>query len=236
MAAWVAKRFWKAAQAEAIEGGFRVTLDGRAVKTPAKTALVVPSLALAEAIAAEWDAQEGEIDPRSMPLTRAANAALDKVAPQFDEVVDMLAEYGGTDLICYRAERDAVLLERQEAAWGPWVAWAEARFGAKLTVTRGVIPVAQPEAALAALHAPVAAMSAFQIAAFHDLVAISGSLVMALAVAEGALDAATLWDLSRVDESYQIEQWGADEEAAEEAALKRGALLQAERFWALLGA
>ncbi len=233
MSAWAAKRFWKEARVEAAQGGFTVSLDGRGVKTPAKTALVVPTEAMAAAIALEWDAQEGKIDPRTMPVTRTANAALDKVAPQHAEVAAMLAEYGGTDLLCYRAERQPILAERQEASWGPWLAWAAERYGAELTVTAGVIPVAQPEAALARLAEEVAAIDAFRLAAFHDLVMISGSLVLALAFAEGRLSAEAIWDLARLDESYQIEEWGADEEAAEEAELKRAALLHAGRFWAL---
>ncbi len=233
MSNWVAKRFWKAATVTEAEGGFGVALDGRAVKTPAKAPLIVPSRALAEAIAAEWDAQVEKIDPGSMPVTRGANAAIDKVRTQHAEVAALIAEYGGTDLLCYRAEAPEALIARQAAAWDPLLDWAETVLGARLTVTQGVVPVAQPAAAQAALSARVAALDAFELAALHDLVGITGSLVLGLAVALGRLDAATAWDLARIDEAWQIEHWGADEEAEAQAALKREALLAAERFWAL---
>lgn len=234
MSGWSAKRFWTAAAPVAVEGGWGVALDGRSVRTPAKALLVVPSLALAQAIAAEWDAQGEKIVPETMPATRAANAAIDKVAPQQAEVAALIAEYGGTDLLCYRAEAPEELICRQSAAWDGWLDWAQARFGAGLSVTAGVIPVPQPPEALAALSARVAAMTPFELAALHDLVGITGSLVLGLAVAEGALSAAEAWDLARIDETWQIEQWGDDEEAAELAARKREALLAAERFWQLL--
>ncbi|MBD3786358.1 MAG: ATPase [Sphingomonadales bacterium] len=233
MSGWSAKRFWKAAEAVAAEGGYGVVLGGRPVRTPAKAPLMVPSLALAQAIAAEWDAQDEKIAPETMPVTRAANAAIDKVRAQQAEVAELIAEYGGTDLLCYRAEAPEELIARQSAAWDGWLDWAAAQYGARLVVTVGVIPVAQPPEALAALRARVAAMDPFELAALHDLVGITGSLVLGLAVAEGALGAAEAWDLARIDETWQIEQWGADEEAAEQAALKREALLAAERFWQL---
>jgi chaperone required for assembly of F1-ATPase len=233
MSNWAAKRFWKAATVTEAEGGFGVALDGRAVKTPAKAPLIVPSRALAEAIAAEWDAQVAKIDPTTMPVTRGANAAIDKVRTQHAEVAALIAEYGGTDLLCYRAEAPEALIARQAAAWDPLLDWAEAALGARLIVTQGVVPVEQPCAAMAALTARVAALDEFELAALHDLVGITGSLVLGLAVALGRLDAATAWDLARIDENWQIEHWGADDEAEEQAALKCAALLAAERFWAL---
>ena len=233
MSNWVAKRFWKAATVTEAEGGFGVALDGRAVKTPAKAPLIVPSRALAEAIAAEWDAQVEKIDPGSMPVTRGANAAIDKVRTQHAEVAALIAEYGGTDLLCYRAEAPEALIARQAAVWDPLLDWAATVLGARLTVTQGVVPVAQPAAAQAALSARVAALDAFELAALHDLVGITGSLVLGLAVALGRLDAATAWDLARIDEAWQVEHWGSDDEAEAQAALKREALLAAERFWAL---
>lgn len=235
MSAWKAKRFWKSAAVEPVEGGFTVKLDGRAVKTPAKTPLVVPTPDLAHAIAAEWDAQQGEVRPDTMPFTRAANSALDKVAPQFDEVVAMLAEYGGSDLLCYRATGPAALVDRQAAAWDPLLAWAQTALDAPLIATAGVMHIAQDDVVLQRLHAHVARLSPFQIAAFHDLVAISGSLILALAVIGGRLTADEAWILSRIDESWQNEQWGVDEDAAEIEATKRAAFEQAARFFALCG-
>ena len=233
MSGWKAKRFWKDTKPAETEGGFTVLLDGRGVKTPAKTPLVVPTLAMAEAIAAEWDAQEGEVNPLSMPVTRSANAALDKVTAQFDEVAAMLAEYGGTDLLCYRAESPKELIERQAAAWDPILDWAEQQLGARLTTAQGVMFIAQDQQALATLHDQVRALSPFEMAAFHDLVGLSGSLILAFAAVHNCRPIEDLWELSRIDENWQVEQWGEDEEAAEMAAAKRLEFLHAKRFFDL---
>ncbi|MBD1204591.1 MAG: ATPase [Rhodobacteraceae bacterium] len=235
MSGWTAKRFWQAAQAEPCEGGFTVRLDGRGVKTPAKAPLVVPTLAMAQAIAAEWEAQQGAVRPETMPVTRAANSALDKVVPQRAEVVALLAAYGGSDLLCYRAAGPEALAERQAAGWDPLLDWAAESFGARLAVTRGVMPVAQDPAGLARLEAEVAGLSVFRLAGFHDLVAISGSLVLALAVIRGRLGAEEAWHLSRIDEAWQVEQWGEDEEAAAAEVVRRVAFDAASRFYALCG-
>lgn len=235
MSAWKAKRFWKEAKAEAVDGGFTVRLDGRAVKTPAKTLLVVPTLALAKAIAAEWDAQSGLVKPETMLFTRSANSALDKIVPQFDAVVDMLAAYGGTDLLCYRATGPEPLVARQQAAWNPLLDWAAEALGAPLVATAGVMHIPQSAKSLERLHTAVADFSPFQLAAFHDLVAISGSLVLAFAVTRGRLSASEAWTMSRIDEAWQIEQWGVDEEASESEAVREADFLQAGRFYTLCG-
>ena len=235
MSGWKAKRFWKEARAEACEGGFTVRLDGRAVKTPAKAALVVPTRAMAEAIAAEWDAQSGEVRPDTMPVTRAANSAIDKIRAQRAEVVALLAAYGGSDLLCYRAAGPEALAERQAAGWDPLLDWAAEALEARLVVTRGVMPVAQEAAVLDRLQARVEGFGDFHLAGFHDLVAISGSLILALAVTEGRLGEAEAWDLSRIDEVWQVEQWGEEEEAAAHEARRRAAFGEACRFYALCG-
>lgn len=235
MSVWAARRFWTTAAAVPVEGGFAVHLDGRPVRTPLKAQLVLPTLALAEALAAEWQAQDGKVNPETMPFTRTANSAIDKVAPQFDAVAAMLAEYGGSDLLCYRAEGPEDLVARQAEAWDPVLIWALEQFGADLVVATGVVHVAQPAESLAQLHRKVGEMTTFQLSAFHDLVALSGSLVLALAVTEGRLTADAAWSLSRIDEDWQISLWGEDEEAAEVAARKRAAFLQADRFFGLCG-
>ncbi len=235
MSVWKAKRFWKEAVPTAADGGYSVLLDGRPVRTPAKAPLVVPTLALAEAIAEEWQAQEGEIDPRNMPLTRSANSAIDKVRPQFDEVAAMLASYGETDLVCYRATGPAPLVARQADAWDPLLKWMHGQ-GVALHQARGIVHVPQPAESIALLRKRVFVLSEFELAALHDLVAISGSLVIGLAAMEGWAEGEALWSLSRVDEDYQEELWGRDEEAAEAAELKRQDFLQALRFLALLRA
>ena len=233
MSAWRAKRFWKQATAEACDGGFTVRLDGRTVKTPAKRPLVVPTLAMAQAIAVEWDAQQGAVKPETMPVTRAANSALDKVAEQFDEVADLLIAYGGSDLLCYRATGPEGLVERQAAGWTPLLDWAAQDLSAPLTVTHGIVHVDQPQASLDCLAALVRAYSPFQLAAFHDLVAISGSLILAIAVTRGRLSADEAWSLSRIDETWQAELWGVDDEAAALEASKHAALCEAARFYGL---
>lgn len=231
---WAAKRFWTEARVVPAPGGHGISLDQRPVKTPAKAPLVLPTRALAEGVAAEWDAQQGTVDPRTMPLTRAANAAIDKVAPQYDEVAEIVAAYGGSDLLCYRAPGPEALAARQAAGWDRWLDWAAARHGARLATAAGVMHVPQEKACLSALTARVGAHSAFELTALHDLVALSGSLVLGLAVSEGALEPEAAWDLSRIDETWQAEQWGEDDEAAAMAALKRQDFLQAHRFLTLL--
>ncbi len=235
MSAWKAKRFWKTATAEACEGGFTVRLDGRAVKTPAKSAFVLPTLAMAQAAAAEWDSQVKEVRPETMPVTRMANSAIDKVAVQFDEVAGLLAAYGESDLLCYRATGPAELIARQEAVWNPLLDWAAAVLGAPLVATAGVVHVAQPPGSIAALRARLFALTPFRLAAMHDLIAISGSLILGFAVAEHHLTAAEAFSISRIDEQWQAEKWGEDEEAAALEALKRAALIEAARFWNLCG-
>lgn len=230
MSGWAAKRFWTKAEVIALDAGFGVHLDGRAVKTPAKNPLIVPSRALAVSICAEWEAQEGVINPESMPMTRRANSALEKVAPQRAAVIDELAGYGASDLLCYRAPSPAELAQRQAQAWQPWLDWAARECSAPLHVAVGIVPIDQPATSLAALRAQVARFDNFGLAGLHDLVAISGSLVLALAVAHGALAPEAAFDLSRMDETWQAEHWGADDEAAARESHKRAAFLDAHRF------
>ena len=232
MSDWAPKRFWKDVSVVEVPGGFTVLLDGRGVKTPAKATLVVPTRAFADLVAAEWAAQGEKIDPDTMPATRAANAAIDKVTHQFDEVAALLTAYGETDLLCYRATDPAALIERQAAVWDPLLDWSSQRFGVRWQVTSGVMPTAQPAETLAVLSAHVATLTPFQLTAFHDLVAMSGSLVIALAVTEQALPVEDLWHASRIDEAWQIEQWGEDEEAQALAARRRESFLAAARFFA----
>ncbi|MEO0938896.1 MAG: ATP12 family protein [Pseudomonadota bacterium] len=221
MTEWKQKRFWTRATAEAATDGWRVALDGRGVKTPAKTPLIVPSRTLAEKIAAEWDAQEEVIAPLSMPFTRSANAALDKVTPQKAEVAAMLADYGDSDLLCYRADGPDSLVHRQQAEWDALLDWAAEALGARLAPRTGVMHSPQDAGALSILRARTETLDVFELTAFHDLVSLSGSLIIGFAAFEGARDADTLWAASRLDELWQIEQWGDDEEAEAVAARKK---------------
>lgn len=232
-AGWKAKRFWTEVSVTEADGGYAVHLDARRVMTPGKLPLTLPTRPMAEAIAQEWAAQEGEIQPLTMPVTRAANSAIERVTPQRAEVAAMLAAYAETDLTCHRAETPEALAQRQAAAWDPLLDWAADRFGARLFATAGILPVDQPPASLAALKAHVEGLDAFHLTAFHDLVTISGSLIIGLAVAHDHLEPEAAWSLSRIDEDWQIEQWGSDDEAEAAAAVKRADFLQAKSFWAL---
>lgn len=228
------KRFWK--DAEVVEdSGFGIALDGRRVKTPARADLAVPTRALAEAMAGEWREAGEEIDPRVMPLTGLANAAIDRVEPDREAFAAGLAKYGEADLFCYRAESPVILAERQEREWGPLLAWARRRYDVDFCVTVGTIHVPQPQATVERLAHAVAALDPFRLAGLWPLVTIGGSLVAALAVAEGAVTADEAWDAVSVDERWQIEQWGADAEAEAALANRRRDFLAAARFLELLG-
>jgi chaperone required for assembly of F1-ATPase len=231
---WPRRRFWHAAAVRPERGGYGVALDARALTTPAGVVLAVPTAALAQAIAAEWAAVEGEIRPERLPFTRAANAAIDRVSRQREAVVDAIAQYGGSDLLCYRAADPAALAARQAAGWDPWLQWAARTLRAPLIAVTGVMHEAQPAPSLAALRAAVAEQDAFGLTALHELVALSGSLVLGLAVARRALDAAVAWELSRIDETWQAEQWGLDAEAEAAAATRRADFLRARELLAML--
>ncbi|MBZ8118434.1 ATPase [Roseovarius sp. LXJ103] len=233
MSEWRPKRFWETAHVAEAEGGFEVLLDTRPVRTPAKAALRVPTRAMAEAVAAEWDAQIEKVDPASMPVTRSVNAAIDKLSIQRAEVADMIAGYGDTDLLCYRAESPQELVERQASLWDPLLDWADSDLGARLRPVSGVMHTPQDVGALETLRQIVHGFDDFELTALHDLVGLSGSIVLGLAAVRGAQDIETLWDLSRLDEAWQAELWGTDDEAEEMAAIKREAFLHALRFFHL---
>ncbi|MCV2882390.1 ATP12 family chaperone protein [Actibacterium sp. XHP0104] len=233
MSGWAKKRFWKEATVTEDDNGFGVVLDGRVLKTPAKATLILPTRPLAEAIAAEWAAVEAEIDPAKMPCTRSANAAIDKVTPQHAEVAGLIAAYGDSDLLCYRAETPEGLIARQAETWDPYLDRAARDLGAPLEVHRGVVHCAQPADSIARLTGEVRAFTPFELTALHDLVSLSGSLVLGFAASEGWASPEEIWRASRVDETWQEEQWGIDEEAAEMAEAKRRDFLHAHRFLTL---
>lgn len=232
-AGWAQKRFWKEVSvvATAEGAGFEIRLDGRPVRTPGKSPLLLPTRGVADMLAAEWAAQEDVINPHTMPATRMANSAIEKVTPARRAVVDHLMEYGETDLLCYRAEAPDALVIRQAAAWDPWLAWAETRFGARLSITAGVIPVAQPPGSLIPLEQKIARYDPFRLAAFYDLVTLPGSLVLGLAAAADAASPEALWQAARTDEIWQFEQWGEDAEAEAMNATEARAFAHAHRFF-----
>lgn len=215
------KRFWTDVSVVGSTGGFVVHLDGRVLKTPAKNDLNVPTRGAAELIAAEWAAVDETVDPTVMPATQWANVAIDRVGEKHADVVEMLAAYGGSDLLCYRATSPEELIARQAAVWDGPLAWATTHLKAPLNVTQGVIPVDQPNQSLQNLHAEVAQMEPFTLSAFHDLVHISGSLVLSLAIFHKEMSVEDAWTASQVDEIWQNEIWGEDEEAIAAAAVKR---------------
>lgn len=231
--AWAPRRFWRAASIAPAGTGHTVLLDDRPLRTPAKAPLILPTPALAKALAAEWDAQDGRIRPQTMPLTRAANAAIDRVAPNRPAVRAELAGYGETDLLCYRAAAPSALVARQAATWDPLLDWAAASLGARLVTVEGVMHQPQPAPALAALAAALAEADDFALTALHELVSLSGSLVIGLAILHHHAPAEDLWEAAHLDQTWQAEQWGADAEAAAELALRRAAFLQARDFLAL---
>lgn len=231
MSDWAPKRFWKDTQVVEAEGGFAIHLDGRPVRSPAKTLLVVPTRALAETVAAEWEAQTDKVDPGTMPFTKLSNSALDKVIPQFDAVAEMISEFGGSDLLCYRADGPEALCARQAQGWDPLLGWARDDLGIDLAVQTGVMPVGQSVDCQQRISARTREMAPFGLAAFHDMVALTGSWVLGYAAAQDRQKPDSLWALSRIDEDWQREQWGADEEADARAAFKREEFLTACRFF-----
>lgn len=234
MSDWKAKRFWKAASVVEAESGFAVQLDGRAVKTPAKQLLAVPTHAMASVIAQEWDAQHEIINPNTMPATKTANAAIDKVSVQHAEVAEMLAAYGDSDLLCYRADAPEELVQRQAEHWDPMLEWAKEALGAALEPRVGVMHAPQHPDAIKVMTERTHALDPFELAAFHDLVSLSGSLVLGFAAALDGRPVEQVWDLSRLDEMWQEEQWGKDEDASEMAAIKRSAFLHAKWMFDLV--
>ncbi len=206
-------RFYKLATVSDAAEGFGVALDGRALKTPKKFPLTVPTRLLAEAIAAEWAAQGPRINPSSMPLTRLANTAIDAVAPNLASVQADIVQFAGSDALCYRAAEPERLAELQAATWDPILAWSAETLGARFLTQTGVLHIAQPEPALEAVARAVAPFSAFQLTALHVMTTLMGSSVLALAVATGSLDATTAWHAAHLDEDWQIATWGSDEEA-----------------------
>ena len=228
------KRFYKRAEPLEGESGHGVALDRRPVKTPGKRELIVPKRVLAAAIAEEWNAQEGEIRPATMPLTRLATAAIDRVATQREAIIEETANYAGTDLVCYRAAHPPALAARQQAVWQPLIDWAVLRYDAPLVVTTGVIPKSQSAESLRAFAAAVAEQDDFALIALHVATAASGSLVIGLALIEGQLDAQEAFATSQLDESFQIEAWGEDSEQAERRRALAADIAAAARFMLLL--
>lgn len=224
------KRFWTDVMVE--DGG--ILLDGRAVRTPARALLKLPTTALADAVADEWRAVGEKIDSRTMPLTGFCNAAIDKVAGDTSGFVAGLATYAETDLLCYRAETPPELVARQAERWHPLLEWAQTRYDVAFVVTAGVIHTAQPSATLTRLGAAITGRSAFELAALSPVVTIGGSLIVALMLAENAITPDAAFDATHLDELWQAELWGEEWMAAEARALRRADFANSGRMLTLL--
>lgn len=229
----LAKRFYSEVQTGSA-APFQILLDGRAIKTPKKRPLGVPTKALAEAIADEWRAQATQVDPARMPLTRFANTAIDAVADEREAVAADIVAYAGSDLVCYRAESPEELIAQQARHWDPVVEWAEADLHARFAVVRGVMPVEQPESALAAVAETIAQYGEFRLTALHVLTTLTGSALLALAIDRRALSPEDVWSAAHVDEDYQISLWGEDAEAAARRRARRAEFDAAVRWLGLL--
>jgi len=195
-------------------GGFRILFDGKTLRTPAKAVLVLPTRALAEAVAAEWAAQSEHIDPSTMPLTRLVNSAIDGVRGREAEVRNAIAKYAESDLLCYRTDSPATLVRRQAELWDPVLAWVRDELGVSLVVAAGVMPLTQPDSARTALARALGGHDEFTLVALHVMTTLMGSALLTLAHARGRLGLEQAWAAAHVDEDWQISQWGEDAEAA----------------------
>lgn len=214
------KRFWNTASVEMVAEGFSVRLDDRPLRTPGRKDFVVPTQQLAEYVASEWSAVGDEIDPLALPFTRLCNASIDSMSDKFADVVEMLTAYVETDLLCYRAESPSGLVMRQSQIWDPILGWIEETHGLALEKTQGILPISQSEDTVRRMRDWLEDHDVFSMMACHDLVLMSGSIVLTRAVCDGHLSASQAWEASRLDEEWQSEQWGADAEAEQAAEAK----------------
>ncbi len=204
------RRFYKTAGVAPSDDGFVLTLDGKPARTPGRNPLVVASPMVAAALAAEWQGQGEHIDPATMPLTRIAHSAIDRVAREMAPVRAEIVKYAGSDLTCYRGEGPQSLVAAQEAAWGPVLAWAEVALGARFVLAAGIIAVEQPAESLDAVAAALGPLDPLRLAAVHVVTTLTGSALIALAVLHGALSPEAAWVAAHVDEDWQMAQWGRD--------------------------
>lgn len=227
------KRFYK--DVSVGEGAFfQVLLDGRPIKTPGKKALMLPTRALADLVAAEWAAQGTQIDPGTMPLTRFSNTAIDAVSAALDEVAADIVAYAGRDLLCYRAADQPQLAERQAALWNPVLGWAREALGARFDVAEGVMPIDQPATTLKAIARALEPHDPYRLTALHVMTTLTGSAILAIAHARGALDAETAWAAAHADEDYQIAMWGEDYEASVKRSQRKAEFDAASQYLAAL--
>ncbi|MDW3096778.1 MAG: ATP12 family protein [Alphaproteobacteria bacterium] len=231
----LSKRFYKVAASAKRDDGFAIILDDRELKTPGRTAVRVPNAELGEAVAAEWEAQASHIDPSTMPRTRIVTTAIDRVSLDNGPAIDEIVGYAGTDLVCYRADDPEELVALQGQAWDPLLEWFAGATGTRLKATSGIIHVQQDDDALRQVGLLLNEVDPISLTALHTLVTLSGSAVIGLAMLKGHLDAKDAYAASRVDETFQINKWGEDEEAAERAAFHKVEFDAAAEVLRLLG-
>ena len=227
---WKQRRNWSRASIDSNESGHAIGLDDRIARTPGGRSLVLPTRRLAELVAAEFHRQGKFVDPDSMPFTRRSHAAIDRIADMSSEVVEELASYASCDLLCYRAREPEELRRRQLESWNPLLAWIREAIGADMETVDGVTFIRQPERSVEAIRKPIRDLGTFELAGFSEMVSLTGSAVLALAVRQGRLSETQAWNLSRLDEDWQRERWGADREADVASAEKMEAFLTACRF------
>jgi chaperone required for assembly of F1-ATPase len=228
------RRFYKAAAVVPADGGHGVTLDGRTARTPAGAPLRLPTRALAELVAAEWEAQGETIDWSTMPAHRLASTVIDRTAGSAAALAGEVARYAGSDVLCYVADGPEPLVREELARWGPLLAWAREALGVELHTVQGVMHRPQPPAALARAEALAAALDPFALAALAYAAPLFGSAVLALAVERGRVSAEEAFDLSRLDEAFQERRWGVDAEAAARTAKLRDEARFLDRWFAAL--
>jgi len=228
------RRFWKEVTLEPTPMGHAVRLDGRPVKTPTGNALALPTLKMADAVVAEWDAVEKTLNPALMPVTGFANAAIDRIAPDHAGFAAAIAAYGETDLFCYRAATGEALADRQAEIWDRWLQWAQGRYDISFVIVEGIMHQPQPAATLETLRGVVAARDAFELAAMAKLAHLSGSLIATLAVVERAATPEDVWNAACLDELWQEELWGADHWAQKNRDDRAREFMAAARFLDLL--
>ncbi|MCH9765150.1 MAG: ATPase [Alphaproteobacteria bacterium] len=227
------KRFYKMAQVHPENAGFAVRLDGRTLRTPAHHAVVLPTEALAAAVAKEWQSQGDVIDPGTMPLTKLCNSTLDGVVPKRQMVIEDIAKYAGHDAICYRSEDQTGLAAKQVSVWDPIINWAEAKLGVRWRCTGGVMPVTQSPEANVVVQSALDGFGPFQLASLHEMTVLTGSALLPLAYADDVLDLETLWSAANLDENWQIATWGEDGEAKARREARWADLQAADRLFAL---
>lgn len=230
MNSWEPRRFWSCAGIVEVERGFAVSLDGRTAATPSGNSLNLPTRGMAELVCAEWNRQQGRINPFTMPHTRLANTAIDRISAAKDEAVGALVGFAESDLLCHRAERPEHLVARQRNAWDPVIEWADRSLGAPLKIGSGVMPIRQASGSLGRLRELTAKLDPFALAGLSEMVVLTGSLLIGHAVIRGRLAPEFAWNISRIDEQHQSEHWGVDPEAEGAERIRRESFLVASAF------